>query len=95
MPGIPHPDEVQRLLRERGLYEKFAVERTDGKSKIGEKHEGCEYFVLDLTHDPHAGGAAGFTGRADKIEERQIPPPTGVSGKQRPLAEILTEENHA
>jgi len=38
----------------RGLYGKFHVERTDGKSAPGEKHDGCEYFVLDLTHDPFA-----------------------------------------
>lgn len=39
---------------ERGLYEKFRVERTDGRSAEGEKHDGCEYFVLGLDHDPHA-----------------------------------------
>jgi len=38
----------------RGLYGKFRIERTDGKSAPGEKHDGCDYFVLDLTHDPHA-----------------------------------------
>ena len=38
----------------RGLYEKFIVHRRDGKSLVGEKHDGCEYFVLDLTHDKHA-----------------------------------------
>ncbi len=38
----------------RGLYEKFEVKRTDGRSAPGEKHDGCEYFVLDLDHDPHA-----------------------------------------
>lgn len=38
----------------RGLYGKFQVWRTDGKSEDGEKHDGCEYFVLDLTHDQHA-----------------------------------------
>ncbi len=37
-----------------GLYAKFRVERTDGKSASGEKHDGCEYFVLDITHDPYA-----------------------------------------
>jgi hypothetical protein len=37
-----------------GLYQKFNVERTDGRSAPGEKHDGCEYFVLDITHDPHA-----------------------------------------
>ena len=38
----------------RGLYGKFKVWRTDGKDSEGEKHDGCDYFVLDLTHDPHA-----------------------------------------
>lgn len=37
-----------------GLYNKFRVERVDGKSARGEKHDGCEYFVLDITHDPFA-----------------------------------------
>lgn len=38
----------------RGLYGKFTVTRNDGSSEPGEKHHGCDYFVLDLTHDPHA-----------------------------------------
>jgi hypothetical protein len=38
----------------RGLYNKFNVERTDGKSEPGQKHHGCEYFLLDLHHDKHA-----------------------------------------
>jgi hypothetical protein len=42
---------------EVGLYEKFRVERTDGKSAEGEKHHGCDYFVLDLSHDPYAYAA--------------------------------------
>jgi len=37
-----------------GLYEKFKVWRTDGTSATGAKHDGCQYFVLDVTHDPHA-----------------------------------------
>lgn len=41
----------------RGLYRKFHVERTDGKSAPGEKHDGCEYFVLDVTHDKFARAA--------------------------------------
>lgn len=40
-----------------GLYDKFNVTRTDGKSAPGQKHDGCEYFVLDLTHDPYARAA--------------------------------------
>jgi len=35
----------------RGLYNKFVVLRSDGSSRRGEKHHGCEYFVLDLVHD--------------------------------------------
>lgn len=40
--------------RNRGLYGKFYVERTDGKSAPGEKHHGCEYFLLDMHHDKYA-----------------------------------------
>ena len=40
--------------KQRGLYGKFNVTRTDGRSAPGEKHENCMYFVLDLTHDKHA-----------------------------------------
>lgn len=40
--------------KNRGLYGKFRVERTDGRSAPGEEHDQCEYFVLDLTHDKHA-----------------------------------------
>lgn len=38
----------------RGLYAKFNVMRTDGSSNPGGRHDGCQYFVLDLDHDPHA-----------------------------------------
>jgi hypothetical protein len=41
----------------RGLYHKFNIERTDGKSAPGEKHHGCDYFVLDLSHDEFAYAA--------------------------------------
>ncbi len=42
---------------DRGIYQKYVVERTDGSSGPGERHEGCEYFVLDLNHDPYAVSA--------------------------------------
>jgi len=45
---LPPPDHA------RGLYEKFRVERRDGSSGPGGKHERCEYYVLDLVHDKHA-----------------------------------------
>lgn len=41
----------------RGLYNKFQIRRIDGSSDPGGKHDGCDYFVLDLTHDPHAKAA--------------------------------------
>lgn len=40
--------------KNKGLYGKFAVQRMDGSDQPGGKHHGCEYFVLDLSHDPHA-----------------------------------------
>lgn len=37
------------------LYDKFKVSRTDGADLEPEgKHYRCDYFVLDLTHDPAA-----------------------------------------
>jgi hypothetical protein len=41
-----------------GLYRKFAVLRTDGSSAKGQKHEDCDYLVLDWIHDPFAVPAA-------------------------------------
>lgn len=41
----------------QGLFRKFIVRRTDGSDGPGGKHEGCEYFVLDVTHDRHAKAA--------------------------------------
>lgn len=52
--------------RSRGLYNKFEVRRVDGSSEPGGKHHGCDYFVLDLTHDPHA--AAAIAAYADSCE---------------------------
>ena len=40
--------------RSLGLYDKYLVQRRDASDLPGEKHEGCRYFVLDLTHDPFA-----------------------------------------
>jgi len=34
----------------QGLYAKYSVQRADAS----ERHYDCEYFVLDVTHDPHA-----------------------------------------
>lgn len=51
MNDVAQPEDEKRT---RGLYEKFRVERTDGKSAPGEKHDGCQYFVLDIGCDPHS-----------------------------------------
>lgn len=40
--------------KSKGIYNKYVVFRTDRRDAPGEKHEGCEYFVLDVTHDLHA-----------------------------------------
>lgn len=65
-------DRNRGLLRnEAGNPGKFIVRRTDGRDAPGEKHDGCQYFVLDLTHDPHARVAAGAyasSARADGFE---------------------------
>ena len=58
--------------RTRGLYGKFRVERTDGKSAAGQKHEGCDYFVLDLTHDPYALPALWAYARACEREYPEL-----------------------
>lgn len=49
--------------RERGVYQKFIVERTDGASKPGKKHADCFYFVIDTDHDKH--GVAALRAYAD------------------------------
>jgi len=41
----------------RGLYRKYKIERTDGGHEPGKRHDGCAYFVLDLTHDQFAAPA--------------------------------------
>ena len=40
--------------RNKGLFHKYDVSRTDGSSEPGGKHSECNYFVLDLTHDKFA-----------------------------------------
>jgi hypothetical protein len=49
------PERDRKLTNKaQGVYRKFDVRRTDGSDQPGGKHEGCEYFVLDVTHDPYA-----------------------------------------
>ena len=53
----PREAEEESMSDSRGVYEKFRVERTDGKSEPGQKHAKCRYFVLDIDHDKHAAAA--------------------------------------
>lgn len=53
--------------KSRGIYRKFEVNRTDGTSAPGQKHYGCEYFVLDVDHDPFA--IAALRAYADACEK--------------------------
>lgn len=54
--------------KNKGIYKKFEVTRTDGKSAPGEKHHDCEYFVIDITHDPYAIQALQAYAKACKKE---------------------------
>ena len=63
----PLPErDTTRPAERQGLFRKFDVRRTDGSDKPGGKHEGCEYFVLDVDHDRHAEAA--LAAYADSVE---------------------------
>ncbi len=40
--------------KQLGLYNKYTVYRNDRDDRPGYKHNGCEYIVLDITHDANA-----------------------------------------
>lgn len=44
--------------RNRGMYNRYYVNRVDGQDSFGFKHHGCKLFVLDLNHDEYARVAA-------------------------------------
>lgn len=41
-----------QLILEQAI--KDIIKRADGTDEPGQKHHGCNYFVLDLDHDEHA-----------------------------------------
>jgi len=43
--------------KNKGIYHKFDVIRTDGKSEVNQKHYRCDYFVIDIVHDKYASAA--------------------------------------
>lgn len=63
---LPEQD-LSKNKNEQGLFRKYEVRRTDGSDFPGGKHDGCDYFVLDMTHDPHAKAAA--SAYADSAEK--------------------------
>lgn len=52
--SLCNPLEVFDPMSIQGLYQKFVVKRVDDTDRLGEKHHGCQYFVLDVTHDHFA-----------------------------------------
>ena len=51
--ALPERDQAVPV-EQQGVFRKFDVRRVDGSDQPGGKHHGCEYFVLDVDHDPHA-----------------------------------------
>lgn len=64
----PLPERNPEVPAEQqGMFSKFEVYRTDrSDAGPGCKHYGCDYFVLDTTHDQHAKAA--LTAYADAVE---------------------------
>jgi hypothetical protein len=54
--ALPERD-ASKPAEQQGLFRKFDVRRADGSDTAGGKHYGCEYFVIDVDHDAHAGAA--------------------------------------
>lgn len=65
MSQLPERDHT-KPAEHQGLFRKFTVSRTDGSDAPDGKHYGCDYFVLDVTHDPHAKAA--LAAYADAVE---------------------------
>lgn len=94
--SLPAPEAPAQADEKRDgpVYGKFIVERTDGRSAPGEKHHGCEYFVLDTTHDIYAVPALEAYARAcerlmpelaESIRGRWICVPRSETEVDRPL----------
>lgn len=71
MSDLPRRDPTKPKT-EQGLYRKFNVSRTDFSDAPGRKHHGCEYFVLDVTHDPLAKPALAAYAAAAVVDYPQL-----------------------
>lgn len=68
----------------KGLYNKYLVERVDKSPK----HDGCEYFVLDMSCDPYAVPALYAYAHACRAEYPQL------AKELIARAEALAERKH-
>lgn len=59
-------------MSDKGLFNKYVVVRRDGESDEGKKHHECNYFVLDLDHDPHAREALAAYAKACKSSKPNL-----------------------
>ena len=65
----PLPESSELPDEQQGLYRKYMVHRVDRLDlKVTDKHFNCEYFVLDVTHDPFA--IAALAAYAHACEEK-------------------------
>lgn len=53
-------------------FDKYKVARADAKDSPGCRHHGCEYFVLDITHDPFAVPALKAYAEACENDEPEL-----------------------
>lgn len=109
--GAPDPlpeRDPSQAAGQPGLFRKFDVRRVDGSDKPGGKHEGCEYFVLDVQHDLHARAAlSAYAARArathpnlaaDLITRYDLPVPILMSDDEVGpdiVSEVLAEVGRA
>ncbi len=86
--------------KSRGVHGKFRIERTDGRSAEGEKHEFCRYFVLDLDHDDYAREAlesyaaacrVAYPLLADDLDEMLKARPCGCRSLDCPHLNLLSD----
>jgi hypothetical protein len=69
---IHPPLDATRPKAEQGIYDKYRVCRTDRSDAPGCKHDGCQYFVLDRTHDKFAAPALTAYGLACATEYPEL-----------------------
>ena len=69
--GLPERDQ-SKPAEQQGIFRKFEVSRVDGSDALGGKHHNCEYFVLDITHDPYALNALDAYAKACSETHQQL-----------------------